>query len=88
MNDVQVERLQDEQTRIFDEIGKLREARAGQEVFNSQLKDDLESLTTAVQQLTSVIDRSRGALWVISGAAGAIGAMISAVVSYLVHQKP
>lgn len=84
---IQFERIREDQRRMFEDVARLREAKAGQDVMNRNLQDDLTKLTEAVQTLTSTIDRSRGALWVISGAAGAMGAFISAAVALIIHGK-
>lgn len=81
-----MERIRDDVRRAFEDIARLREARAAQDVAMKELKDDVKALTEAVTGLTSAIDRSRGALWVISGASGAIGAIIAAAISILYHK--
>ncbi len=71
---------------LYSEIALLREGRAAQVEINRELKEDVSVLTAAVQKLTSAIDQSRGALWVISGVSGVAGAIVSWGASLLFHK--
>lgn len=80
--------LTGEVRRLRFDVGQLREWKAAQEVNEHHLATDVATLTVAVQSLQTAIDRSRGALWVISGLSGAIGAGAAALVSVLIHHSP
>lgn len=71
---------------VYREIALLREGRAAQVEINRELREDVSALTSAVQNLTSAIDRSRGALWVISGVSGVAGAVVSWGASLMFHK--
>lgn len=80
---------------VFGEISELQQSRAAQTEINRELnediaglKTDIEKLTAAVTALTSAIDKSRGALYVISAASGIAGAIAAAVVRAFVTSKP
>ena len=72
---------------VFKDLNELHQARAAQAVVNEGLKDDIASLKEDIERLaevitalTSAIDRSRGALYVIGAASGIAGAIASVVV--------
>jgi len=72
--------------RLFADVTMLREARAGQAIVNEKLEAKVDKLADSVDALTSTIDRSRGALWVISGVSGIVGAIGSLVAGNLFHK--
>ena len=47
------------------------------------LKKDVERLTQTTGELTAVIERGRGALWIMVAAAGALGAILGGVAKKL-----
>jgi NADPH-dependent curcumin reductase CurA len=62
---------------IREELSRMRERQGISEANLSNLADDVAALTEAVRDLKETIDRSRGALWVISGASGVVGVVAS-----------
>jgi hypothetical protein len=62
---------------IREELSRMRERQGISEANLSNLADDVAALTEAVRDLKETIDRSRGALWVISGASGVVGVFAS-----------
>ncbi len=79
-------RIQDIQEQHTEEIARLRERAAAQDTFNTSMKEDIQELTRAVHSLTSTIDRSKGALWVILGASGTVGGVTTAVAEFILRK--
>jgi hypothetical protein len=69
-----------------EDISRLREGRAAADVTLKALSDDVAALTAAVGELKTAIDRSRGALWVISGVAGLAGAVTTFIGMVFFHK--
>ena len=72
---------------LRENVAQLREHRAAQEEALGNLADDVKALTEAVASLKTTIDRSRGALYVISGVSGAIGIIASGIVEFIWKSK-
>ena len=79
MNDALIE--------LRENVAQLREHRASQEESLSNLTKDVLELTKAVAELKTTIDRSRGALYVLSAASGGAGILASMVAEYLWARK-
>lgn len=64
-------RFRDLETRVSE----LREERAALKVELSHLNKSVNDLSECVTELVSTVDRSKGALWIIGGASGFLGAL-------------
>jgi len=78
----------EEMIRLRQDVDGLRLYRAGREVYDENLTNDVLALTTAVNALQRTIDTSKGALWVIGSLAGGIGAIAGAIATLLTHSGP
>jgi outer membrane murein-binding lipoprotein Lpp len=80
--------LAGEVRRLRFDMGQMREWKAAQEINQGHLTANVTRLTAAVEALQTAIDRSRGALYVVTGLSGAIGAGAAAIVTLLLHRPP
>jgi predicted nucleic acid-binding Zn-ribbon protein len=71
---------------LHDEVTMLRESKAAQQVTLEHIEETVQRLTEAVTELTSTLDKSRGALYVISGVSGAVGAVVAWLAGGLFHK--
>lgn len=65
------------------QVTELRIANAELSSSVEHLTRTVESLTTTVQSLRDTINQGRGAMWIMVGAAGTAGAILSTVVKKL-----
>jgi N-acetylmuramic acid 6-phosphate (MurNAc-6-P) etherase len=72
--------------RLTENVNMLRQANAAQDVVNATMQANVEKLTDAVTGLTSTIDKSRGALYVISGVSGVGGAVFAWLAHTFLHK--
>lgn len=72
---------------LREEVGNLREANGRHDANIQSLTLQLSTLTTAVTDLTAVLNRGRGALWAITCASGAAGAIVGAAIHYFMTGK-
>lgn len=70
--------LAGEVRRLQYDVRQLREFKVAVETNDLHLARDVASLTMAVKELQTAIDRSRGALWAIGAASAVIGAAAGA----------
>lgn len=70
------------------DIGALREANGRHDANITTLTTQMGSLTQAVNDLTAVLNRGRGALWAVCAASGAAGAFVTGVIHYFSTGKP
>lgn len=62
---------------LENEVSSLKISNATLAVSVEHLAVAVKALTETVQTLRSTMDQGRGALWVMVGAAGALGAIVS-----------
>ena len=71
---------------LREDVVVLREYRAADNVKQIQLDGDVLTLTKAVKDLEATINQSRGALYVISAASGAVGMAAGGIATWLFHK--
>lgn len=71
--------------KLQDDVSDLRETKGNHEAQLKTLTTQIEGLTTAVTTLTATLNQGRGALWAICMAAGAAGAVVTAVIEWVRH---
>jgi hypothetical protein len=71
---------------LRETVVQLRIGKAETDVLLDQLMKNVSELTVMVGSLKATIDTSRGALWVIGGVAGALGAASGLLGSLLLRR--
>lgn len=74
MNDERIARLE-------ETVSVLREDNASLSTSVAHLSASVEKLTGKLDELNNTMNRGRGALWVIIGASGVLGGLLSAGIS-------
>ncbi len=68
-------------------MNELLRYKAGREVNDKRMTEDVVALTTAVMSLQLTIERSKGAIWVIGSLSAGAGAIAAAIAAALIHSK-
>lgn len=68
------------------EVGDLRVCNASLSVSVEHLAKNVEKLTTVAQDLTDIMNRGRGAIWVVGGVGTIFGAGITAWITHVLSR--
>jgi hypothetical protein len=78
--------IRDDLNGLRSEVQTLRERRASAETAQEILASQVAELIKATGELKGTIDRSRGALWVLSSMSGGVGAVVGAITAWALHK--
>jgi len=67
--------VEDRVLTLEDKVSELREERAAFKIEMNNLQRDVRELNLTMKDLVSTIDQSKGAIWIIGGISGIIGAI-------------
>lgn len=76
--------MADELSQLRTEVSYLREANGRHDANIQNLTLQLTTLTVAVTDLTAVLNRGRGALWVVVTASSAVGGGVAWLLNHFI----